>query len=320
MRCLCLLALLAFTTADACARETDNYLVWGVELADAGAQINGYLADQIQTALRTQPRDASCEEATFAIAKRLQTGLRYETRIERWAIDNLSAEQIYPRGHVSSNATIHRDPFYFYMNFAEPAPLLQVGGFYFGVDKLSHFGSVGRVYLKKYLQQRRAGASRESALAQAIGEGINQERTFLGLLGSGVYSYADLEANYQGLLFFQRLCLSGELPYLTHTPDTGWRLTSAPNIGEYVSGNWDESYNTPYYLRHHWPGVRRVLREKYCAKAHEPSVVARMEHYRLNSPASFSMLYLAGLRAENSRLTPFDPQQDFTNACAGTGP
>jgi hypothetical protein len=300
------------------ARETDNYLAWGVDLTDARTELNGYISEQIQIVLDKQSRGSSCEEVTFAIADRFKTGIRYESRFEKWARRQLTAEQIYPKGKVDSNTTIHRDPFYFYMNFAEPAPLLQVNGYYFGTDKLSHFGSIARVYLKKYLRAREEGMSVEQAEERAIQSGLKLEKTILGLLGSGVFSYADLEANYQGFLFLRSMCLDSKKNYLARTSEGNWKLDYSPDVGDYVNAYWDESFYQSYFLKPHWAGVARVLKEKYCSKRQDPRVQARFAFYESDSSKSFSVRYLARLREEKSPSTPSDARQDFSAVCDST--
>jgi len=52
--------------------------------------------------------------------------------------------------------------------------------------------------------------SKEAAMQMAIAMGIYGEIYILGKLSSGVFSYADLESNYQGFLFALYLCNSGE--------------------------------------------------------------------------------------------------------------
>ena len=52
--------------------------------------------------------------------------------------------------------------------------------------------------------------SKEAAMQMAIAMGIYGEKYILGKISTGVFSFADLESNYQGFLFALDLCNSGE--------------------------------------------------------------------------------------------------------------
>ena len=78
-------------------------------------------------------------------------------------------------------------------------------GVNFGTDKLEHMFQQGFQYYKKYNSALAKGATSEEASRQIISWGQATERTFFGTLISGVYSNADLYANYAGFKFYQGL-------------------------------------------------------------------------------------------------------------------
>ncbi len=309
-----LILFLSITVAQ--ARETDNYSVWGKELTDSAGKINEYLRQEIEVALAKAPRGLDCAQITLKVADRFKTGFRYESRFEKWTRQNLTAEQIFPFRRQIIKESIYRDPFFFYMKYFEPAPTLQINGYYLGTDKLSHFGSIGRSYLRHYLQAIKRGMNEVEAVEKAIDSGLLLERTYLGYLGSGVFSYADLEANYQGFLFLRRMCLSSEESYLRLTSEGEWVLSEAPDIKDYVDGHWDESYNRSHLLKANWRKVSPFIKE-YCAQSLTPEVLARMNYYRATSGESQSVRYLAELRRSDPAKAP-DPaiDQSWATLCS----
>ena len=88
--------------------------------------------------------------------------------------------------------------------------VVNVGGIYIGLDKLTHFTASGFLYYKIYRLALEFVESKEAAMQMAIAMGIYGEKYILGKISSGVFSFADLESNYQGFLFALDLCNSGE--------------------------------------------------------------------------------------------------------------
>jgi hypothetical protein len=93
----------------------------------------------------------------------------------------------------------------FYLKYSGLSPNLQINGYYLGADKLSHFASTGRRYLKRYLKKKKKGFSEEDSVQAAIRYGLLNEASVLGWWASGVFSYADMEANYQGLVYYKKI-------------------------------------------------------------------------------------------------------------------
>jgi len=107
-------------------------------------------------------------------------------------------------------------------------------------------------------------------------EGVRTERTILGSSSSGVLSVADLEANYQGLLFYRSLC-DGPEPALVRAAE-GWCLAKPFDLRAYVTPEWDESWQPNIYTPSRWSTVRPVMR-RYCALLTDPEVRDRRAAY-----------------------------------------
>jgi hypothetical protein len=84
-------------------------------------------------------------------------------------------------------------------------------GIYFGVDKLGHFLSQGFQYDELYRENLAQGKSEAEAMQAAVASGVSSENGFFGKIVDGVYSNADLAANYAGFHFYQNLFRAVEI-------------------------------------------------------------------------------------------------------------
>jgi hypothetical protein len=262
---------------DASALETDNYLVWKRDLQDSSAVINEYFQKNLEEVRR---ENLSCSALIKKVAHRFRSFLVHDNPVENYLFKTLDKNAIFPRTLFFVEESIYRDPYLFYIPQFGLAPNIQVNGYYFGTDKLSHFAWVGYLYYKA------------RNLEKAIEYGIQDEKTLHGYWASGVFSYADLEANYQGYLFYSSLCDKSQ----------------AFDIRRYVNGNWDESYNLSYRIEANWKKVAPVLREEYCPMRTDPEVLARFAYYHQNSSKSASMEFL-------EKRSDLPRPQSFKNLC-----
>ena len=123
------------------------------------------------------------------------------------------------------------------------ASVIRVGDTLIGTDKLGHFFTEGFSYFDetRYLS---------TPVADALLFGEWTESVYFGAQTTGVYSYADLVANFNGLRFWNRILsqqpdpLTGEpgSPYV-RCEDDDWVLADAFSMTEYVDDAWNESIN-----------------------------------------------------------------------------
>ena len=85
------------------------------------------------------------------------------------------------------------------------SPTANFYGTYMGVDKLGHVFQHGYFYYQEYRRAESDGADDAKAAARAVRMGVGEERGFYGEITTGVYSNADLAANYAGLKFYLNL-------------------------------------------------------------------------------------------------------------------
>ena len=295
-----LLAMVIFVLfpMSASALETDNYLSWQVELQDSSPIINDFMLEKINATLPLQ-QGKSCLQVTDAIAKNFASFLVHDDPISQYLLTRLNSDEMYPATIHHVPSSIYRDPFRFYIPQFGLAPNIQVGGFYFGMDKLSHFAATGKHYFDTYMRTLRQGKSQHEAFTAAVAYGLKEENTVYGYWASGVFSYADLEADYQGLRFYQALCQND----LEQSPDGSWRLKSNPDIRDYVNAHWDETFNPNYLLVGNWNKVKKFIQQDYCSLRNSVRIQERFAAYQ-RSPISQSVEYLKTLRETTNRWVP----------------
>ncbi len=296
------------------ALETDNYLVWKQELDDSSKYINRYFSENIQEALSeiSDHREKDCYAITKKIAKRFSSRLVHDNPVENYLFSILSEDEIFPRDLNYVDRSIYREPYRFYIPWFGLAPSIQVNGYYFGTDKLSHFASTGMQYYQVYYRELQKNHTPEEALKKSIQWGILDERGIHGYLASGILSYADLESNYQGLKFYKNFC-HGDRPYLARSSEGRWELRRKPSIRDYVSGYWDETFEISYRLSGNWKKVAPAIKN-YCQLSNSERVSNRLSYYRRTSIPSPSVRYLNSLK-KSGKLPDPSLTQSFEQLC-----
>lgn len=263
--------------------ETDQFSAWGRPLEDATAAINAKYNLEIARALEDLQASgrphASCNKVVRAVKSRLKGELFQP--IELWAVQSPLVDQAPPPGaaaHAYTAHSVYRRHGPLDLGTWMPlSPTIEVGGFRFGTDKLAHMVASGWRYRNRYLRHVKAGKSKQEAIDAAIRWGILEERSIMGNLGDGVFSHSDLEADYEGMLFYLSLC-QGPDPILVDD-GSGWRFRRPFDMRDYVGPEWDESYEISTYRRGRWRKVKPEV-EALCPRLDEPSVRQRFERYR----------------------------------------
>jgi hypothetical protein len=134
---------------------------------------------------------------------------------------------------------------------------VKVHGHYVGTDKLGHFVGMGFHYYRAYRAARLIGQSHESSMKSACSIcGSVTENGLLGCCVTGIYSNADMAANYAGLKFYLNVTRPVQLTGQQVAPmavrdGEFWKLSPhvAPNcplLAMFVSVHWDEVLNPSY--------------------------------------------------------------------------
>ena len=245
--------ILLLTAVAVHAAEVDSFTNRH-ELADSGPQLNGivnkWLEEAIAEANKKPLFQIESDEEGIGYCNREQLLAALQDKLTGFIVGKLEArvmeDETLDTIRVEFDDSIYRD-----LVFAESptisltrylAVLLRIGDVYFGADKFGHFFSEGYSYYEMY-----RGGDEFSALQF----GDLTESTFYGELATGIFSYADLAANLNGLRFWNRILglkpdpLSGQeviRPYV-QCVDKKWQLVAPFAWQEYVDPAWDEAVN-----------------------------------------------------------------------------
>ena len=238
--------------------EVDHYLSWGQTLEDAAPILNSKINEIINSTVQSLPKDCSCEVAASKVLSGF--GVSLNSNFEKWIKETDRVDKFMPNIDLALRESIFSDHnskwsqierAFFTIQLDE---IINVGGVYLGLDKLTHFTGSGFLYYQAYRISKKAG--NVDPIEMAIKVGIIGEKTVIGRMATGVFSYGDLEANFQGLIFGLDMC-AGVDPFLRHSED-GWKFSRPFDIKAYVNPHWDESYNPSFY----YDGLNMMLMPK----------------------------------------------------------
>lgn len=257
-------------TGTAHATETDQYFAIDKPLRDSLGVLNEKVNRDILGALELVNRGdwehVSCEDVSHRVYQRFRiAGLH---KIELWAentprIDRSPLHEEY--GHFLRKSSVYRNSRFWDWGLTFGVrPTFNVDGVHMGADKLSHFFQTGWKYHRRFRAFLAAGIPEHEARERVVRYGVGTEYGSLGLGATGVFSFGDLEANYQGFRFYRSLC-EPENPRLVKTSE-GWRLQRPFDWREYLSARLDESCNNSAFTPKRWREVRANLRRDYCPR------------------------------------------------------
>ena len=215
-------------------------------------------------------------------------GMGLVDKLESWArksseVDRLPTERyrsIY-RGHPFWATRV--------VAFFGIGPTIKVNGQLIGSDKLGHFLSQGRKFYRRYLKTRDE--------AQAAERSAYTERAIFGQVATGVYSNADLVANYEGYRFYRSLFEDGVVegkPAILAWKDDGWVIQRPFTWADYVNAYWDEALNVNHFDRWLYPRMKERLLA-FC-----PDYRANPQLYAVEDDQALSARY-ADLELRDSR-------------------
>jgi hypothetical protein len=237
--------------------EIDSLTDRGVALADSSAALERRLNEALETGVaRANEASAACDadalhrELRRALARPFVGHVIAEALNEDETLDRRRvrrADSIYRDLGLLDNASVH---------WKDLSAVVRVGDVLMGVDKIGHFFVEGWKYFE-IAQLEGAG------VAAALAWGERSERTYFGRYTTGVHSYADLVANFEGMRFWLRVLGRADDPL-----DTGWRsrrsyvecgrrfwiagerrweLSRKLDLADYVTPVWDEAVNCCAY-------------------------------------------------------------------------
>jgi hypothetical protein len=201
-------------------------------------------------------------------------------------LEDADEVDVYPPRNVS-RAKYQRMSIYRGLTFPYALPMmrtLRMGDIYFGEDKFGHLFAFGRRYYNRYLWYIKNGFDENAAVEKVVRWGVMSENTLVGKGVDGIFSHADLEANYQGLLLARDMCEGGRA-YLKQDSPGHWVLVERVDLRNYINPYFDETYNPSHFWGRRRSLVLPLLREEYAQKAHDASVIERFRRYNQYKPS-----------------------------------
>ncbi len=279
------------------AFETDQYNLPPVPLADIGDEVSEYVGDNLRTAVanvnvtiekakkclevRTKgcgTADAETHKLTYlrsdqAVAnelfKLIGDGNLFTTKFGNWMRSHKFRGQP-DRYKASLSESIY---------FLNPADYLTLSatvrlyGTEFGIDKLEHFFQQGHQYYKIEREELAKGKTPAEAEKKAISWGQKTERTYFGTWSSGVYSNADLYANYAGMKFYNGLAkplqINGRTrPAIVKLKGGSWEITLKSSFQDilkpFLTDHLNEALNPSSFRPTLVRSVRRAVKKYSC--------------------------------------------------------
>jgi hypothetical protein len=252
-----LLSLIAAVLSPAAvAYETDQFSGRLNDIADSTAALDERVNRSIAQAVAdwSGPRDEKLvvDNIYYDIG-----GVHWVDRIERWAMSSGEVEHL----QTSRFRSIYRGHPIWATRVAGlfgTGPTIKLNGVLIGSDKLGHFLSQGR---KFWLRYRQSGDE-----AQAAEHSAYTERALFGQMTTGVYSNADLVANYEGYRFYRSLfeddIVPGKPAVLAWEGDR-WVVQRAFTWADFVNEYWDEALNVNHFDGLLYPHMKERL-ETFC--------------------------------------------------------
>ena len=239
------------------AYETDQFTRRLTPLADSTELLDWRVNQTIEDLVREWNGPRNDWKAVNYIYKDIG-GRHWVDKIEKWAMKSDEIERLQPSRYES----IYRGHPLWATRVAAlfgVGPTIKINGQLVGSDKLGHFLSQGRKFYRRYLKYLdESKAAEHSAYT---------ERALFGQMTTGVYSNADLVANYEGYLFYRSLfeddIIPGKPAILTWVDD-GWAIQRTFTWADHVNEYWDEALNVNHYDALLYPHMKERLQD-FCS-------------------------------------------------------
>lgn len=234
------------------AYETDQFTGRLTPLADSTALLDWRVNQTIEDLVRDWNGPRNDWKAVHYIYKDIG-GRHWVDKIEKWAMKSDEIERLQPSRYDS----IYQGHPLWATRVAAlfgVGPTIKINGQLVGSDKLGHFLSQGRKFYRRYLKYLdESKAAEHSAYT---------ERALFGQMTTGVYSNADLVANYEGYLFYRSLfeddIIPGK-PAILAWVDGGWVIQRPFTWADHVNEYWDEALNVNHYDALLYPHMKERL-------------------------------------------------------------
>lgn len=235
------------------AAEIDQYTTRHLDLADASEIVNNEANNHVRSAL-TRLEAVGCNEDSLYVELRKAFSNHKDGQL---TIHMLHAED-FPRSVIPLRESIYADwnSWDGYL-LGRPAaaksplalgPLVNIDGIRVGTDKFEHLFGRGFMYFKRHYLKGHS-------LKRVFKFGIKGEKTIFGgnKLATGIFSYADLSSNFNGMRFWNHMLqLRDDVMGDNHGPyiecqDNRYVQVKPIDFRHYMDESMDESINCPKF-------------------------------------------------------------------------
>lgn len=241
-----ILTLLAFPLM---ASEVDNFSSSGVILKDSKDSINQYSNNVFDEVLYTTNfLDTKCNEQSLYRNLRKEFHNHLAGRFAKYIINSKEIERITTtvKDSIYGDFTLEESPILAlwvkYVAHKEFASVINVNGNYVGVDKFEHFAGTGYIYFMNHYIDK-------NSIESTLKIGTVGEEGLLGGYTTGVISYGDMAAEFNGMRFWNDILANnpdiigqGHGPYVK-CEKNHWVKVKEIDFSDYVDSTWDESLN-----------------------------------------------------------------------------
>ncbi|HEY8665506.1 MAG TPA: hypothetical protein VIL86_02520 [Tepidisphaeraceae bacterium] len=282
----CAMALLVATPVR--ALETDQFTVPQGPLPDIGGEIEAHVGQIISDLVADtntridshlqESRDGfplfrqhhqlkarhlqDEEEIAARIYEEIGQGLP-ECTLERWvrAHEFRAANAVYEL--PIERSVFGASQFSRSLTLQELSPTINMFGNYLGTDKLGHFFQQGHEYFDIYRRRELRSRDVAAAVRKAVEAGLGQENGIFGSVTDGVFSNADLAANYAGFKFYFNLTHAVTIDGVIYQPillmhDGHWEMNPKRRdnlMRPFISDHLNEAMNPCKYSRQMRPTI-----------------------------------------------------------------
>ena len=260
--------LLASLPSPLRAAEIDSVTSRGAPLRDSSKPLDARINDALRSAVeRANERGSGCDPQD--LTRQLRRALSVPFIGHSIAEDLNDADDLDTR-RVAFRDSIYRDLGLFdaiSVHLKDLSAVIRLGDHLVGVDKIGHFFVQGWTYFEiAYL--------RGDGIEAAMDWGEQAERSYFGLYTTGIYSTADLSANFEGMRFWLRL-LGPERdplergwwfnrPIVTCSKrlwsrEPYWRIRRKARISRSATAAWDEGVNC---IRYRNPEIEALVAKR----------------------------------------------------------
>lgn len=280
--------------------ETDQYNLPPVALADIGNEVSEYTEENIRRATARLNGEISdlriCLEGE-GVRNKCDSREKTISRLGYLRSDEAIASEVYRllgsgfiatsksgtwmdthkfRGEPARYKTDYRSSIFQIVptNYLTISPTVNMFGTQLGTDKIAHFFQQGYTYYRIYKKSLAKGSSSDEAVLKAINWGKLSEQTFYGTLVSGVFSNADLYANYAGMKFYRGLTEPVRIGQAIRPPvllvENGvWIFNKKIDLHEllikpFVTRHMNEAMNPSIFTVVLRASIRKIVKKRSC--------------------------------------------------------